>query len=367
MASRLMLAFALAPSGTGATLAALSNVALPLDQNGQKLITGEASAMVHGSEYWFYFNDWGSCPGVDCCDSLLGCASCCFEDPPHPMDQCQSSYGYNHTVQAYVTRDFVSWQNMGQALPLSSRFPGVEFRPCVVYNAKTRLFVMWYEDRAHLHTTPREYCVATSPTPEGPFQTVATNLTMPGWGRVGDFDIFVDDDGAAYHVRTGFDIVRLDENFTGPAEHVGFFQTPNASEGPSMFKRHGTYYITAGTDCCACIGGSSIFVLSAPSPEGPWTYQGDVGSNPTPFDAHSKDNYVTKAQGSSVFRIGDQLIYLGNQWNSGLSESPPGPRHHDLLYWGLIGFETQDSGPDTIAQFVWNDTLVVDVPNTRIV
>ena len=38
-------------------------------------------------------------------------------------------------------------------------------------------------------------------------------------------------------------------------------------------------------------------------------------------------------QGSSVFKVGDQYVYLGNQWNSGLKLTPPGPRNHDLLYW----------------------------------
>jgi hypothetical protein len=38
---------------------------------------------------------------------------------------------------------------------------------------------------------------------------------MPGKGRIGDFNIFVDDNGSAYHVRTGFDIVKLDADYTG--------------------------------------------------------------------------------------------------------------------------------------------------------
>jgi len=338
----------------GAVPATLSNVALPLDQHSEQLITGEATAMVHNNEYWFYFNNWGSCPGVDCCDSAAGCATCCFNNPPHSMQACSNPYGLNHTVQAYRTLDFHAWENMGVALPQSSRHPGIEFRPAVVYNPKTQLFVMWYEDRA---TGLSGYAIATSPTPQGPFTTTHTNVVMPGRGRTGDYNIFVDDDGAAYHVRTGFDIVRLNVNFTGPAEHVASFSTPKSSEGPTMFKRNGTYYITAGTGCCACIGGSSIYVLKAPKPEGPWSYQADVGSNPTPFDAHSKTNFVTKAQGSAVFKVGDQHVYLGNQWNSGLSQSPPGPRNHDLLYWGVIGFEDGN-----ITQFVWQDEVSIEVP-----
>ena len=61
------------------------------------------------------------------------------------------------------------------------------------------------------------------------------------------------------------------------------------------------------------------------------------------FDAHSPNNYVTKAQGSAVFQINGQTVWLGNQWNSGLSQSPPGPRNHDLLYWAVLPFKADGS------------------------
>ena len=37
----------------------LSNEHLPVDQHGVPLITGEASALVHGGAYYFFFNNWG--------------------------------------------------------------------------------------------------------------------------------------------------------------------------------------------------------------------------------------------------------------------------------------------------------------------
>ena len=49
-----------------------------------------------------------------------------------------------------------------------------------------------YEDRG---AGLSGYQVATSPTPQGPFTTTHTNVKMPGKGRVGDYNIFVDDDG----------------------------------------------------------------------------------------------------------------------------------------------------------------------------
>lgn len=200
---------------------------------------------------------------------------------------------------------------------------------------------MWYEDRG---TGLSNYQVATSPVAEGPFTSIEGGSgLLPGKGRVGDYNIFIDDDDKAYHVRTGFDIVLLNDNYTAPAKQVASFSTPKPSEGPTMFKHNGIYYITAGTGCCACLGGSNVYVLSASSPAGPWTFQGDIGSNPVPFDQHSPHNYVTKSQGSAVFKVGDNIIYLGNQWNSGLSETPPGPRKHDLLYFGVLEFEPSPS------------------------
>jgi hypothetical protein len=239
-------------ASAAARTATLSNEALPLDQHGHEIITGEASALVHGGKVYFYFNDWGSCPGVDCCDSAAGCASCCFDKPPHPMLACSNPYGTNHTIRAYETSDLMQWTDLGIALPLSARHAGIEFRPCVVYNQATQKFVMWYEDR---YDGSSGYNVAVATTPAGPFTTVHTSVVMPGRGRTGDFSIFVDDDGRAYHVRTGFDIVLLDADYVAPAAHVSSFTTPRASEGPAMFKRNGTYYVTAGTGCCARVPG----------------------------------------------------------------------------------------------------------------
>jgi len=360
-------AVVVAHGGVAGGAATLSNVALPTDQNGDKLITGEASAMAHDGAYYFYFNNWGNCPGVDCCKSSAGCATCCFNDPPIPytpgcgnLTNGSDPYGVYHTIQAYKTTDFTTWENLGVALDLKHRHAGTEFRPCVVFNKKTGMFVMWYEDRGG---TQKGYNIAVSPNPQGPFTTTHTGVTLPGHGRVGDYNIFVDDDGKAYHVRTGFDIVQLTDDYTAGAMHIGSFTTPRASEGPTMFKRDGTYYVTAGSGCCACIGGSTIYVLASPSPAGPWHYQGDVGSVPGhTFDAHSPDNFVTKAQGSAVVLVGDQHVYLGNQWNSGLKLTPPGPRNHDLLYWGVFDFKANASGAATIQQMVWHDTTTITVP-----
>eukprot|EP00051_Salpingoeca_urceolata_P007973 m.102301 g.102301 ORF g.102301 m.102301 type:complete len:397 (+) comp15503_c0_seq1:66-1256(+) len=326
----------------------LDNTKLPLDTSGNPLLTGEADILVHPSDghFYVYFNNWGGCPGVDCCGTQSGCASCCFTSHPF-TDPCV--YTANHSVVVYRTPDFASWEYRGVALNVSARKAGVEFRPHVVYNPSTKLFVMWYEDR---WSGQRGFAVATSATADGPFTTLHDTVPMTTHDKIGDFDIFVDVSEAAdgttkataYHVRTGFVVEELDETFTKPTGRVAHFSTPKPAEGPVFFKRGGHYYIFAGTGCCACRGGSSIYVFTAPSPLGPFTYRGDIGSNQTSgFDPHSPWNYVTRAQASKVVPVpsgtGSDTTYLwmGNQWVT--SQYPGRPRNHDLLYWWPLEFE----------------------------
>ena len=123
----------------------LSNLALPKDANGGPLITGEADVLVYNGSFYFYFNNWGNCSGVDCCGTEVGCRDCCYfvGEPGYPAATCVETN--NHSVVVYRTPDFATWQFLGEALPASARpDPQIEYRPHVVWNAKTELFVMWY-------------------------------------------------------------------------------------------------------------------------------------------------------------------------------------------------------------------------------
>ena len=134
-------------------------------------------------------------------------------------------------------------------LPATARRAGIEFRPQVIWNAATATAVMWYEDRWSSGTN-RGYAVATAPSPAGPYTTVVESTTTHGAGRVGDYDLFVDTDGSAYHVRTGVVVERLNASYTGTTGAFAAFNNGGV-EGPSMFVRRGTYYITLGVGCCA--------------------------------------------------------------------------------------------------------------------
>jgi len=362
-AAALALALALAVTLAAARTVSLSNTALPLDTAGNLLVTGELTVVATGEgKYAVYTNDWGGCPGVDCCTAAgsPGCAACCFAGPSDPC-----VYTANHSVRAYATADFATYEPLGVVLAPGARRAGVEFRPQVVFCAPIARYVMWYEDR-WTNATNRGYAVAWASAPGGPFTTVAASVELGGRGRVGDFDVFVDPaDGRAWHVRTGLTLVPLAANCSAPAGAP--VELPNAGvEGPALFRRAaGDYFLLAGVGCCACRGGSNVVVYRAAAPRGPWRLQGDVGSNRTAghvFDAHSPYNYVTRAQASKVVAVPSaggetQWLLIGNQWVT--ATAPGRPRDQDLLYFTKLAF---DAASGDILQLVREDACELSVP-----
>jgi len=188
-------------------------------------------------------------------------------------------------------------------------------------------------------------------------------MSLPGSGRDEDYDIFVDDDGQAYHLRTGLTIVQLNATRTGPTgRFVDLGKHTGKEEAPSMFKRNGVYFVIAGRECCVCKGGSNIIVYTSTiSALGPYTLQGDVGSRTDkPFDPYSPNNYITRAQQTKVFPVkaedgSVQYLWVGNQWVT--SALPGQPRNNDLLYWSVLRFANNT----TIEQFVYNESCTLSV------
>jgi hypothetical protein len=72
----------------------------------------------------------------------------------------------NHSVNLWTSTDLSTWTPHGNVLPEDNRVDAILFSPKVIYNARTRLFILWY------NYVPRySYAVATSPSPFGPFST----------------------------------------------------------------------------------------------------------------------------------------------------------------------------------------------------
>ncbi|RZK47583.1 MAG: beta-glucanase, partial [Pedobacter sp.] len=197
-------------------------------------------------------------------------------------------------VHAYSSRDLYNWKDEGIALqvsedPTSDIVKGsIIERPKVVYNKKTKKFVMWF----HLELKGKGYAaahagVATADNINGPYKfiksyrpnagkmpfypagTPADKIVncektantydgyfcrdLPGGQMARDMTVFVDDDGKAYHVFSAeenytLNIAELSDDYTS---HTGKFirmYVGFQTEAPAVFKRNGKYYMI-GSGC----------------------------------------------------------------------------------------------------------------------
>lgn len=165
------------------------------------------------------------------------------------------------------------------------------FRPKVVFNRSTRLYVLWLNTPGF---SGDGYRVLTSPTPTGPF-TLTSKPSLrdggiPDWRgntrtQDGDEGLFVDRQGMAWLVwsRGGRLLEeRLDATYTtgagNPIEIRGFPQLEpwQGAEAPTMFEHDGHFYIAMSLPRCPYCTATGTAIERASSPAGPWSYDGVV-------------------------------------------------------------------------------------------
>lgn len=242
-------------------------------------------------------------------------------------------------VTVYRSRDLLNWESLGlalarEALPEEARERGVCERPKVLWNAKTRRYVMW------MHLDNRQYTyamagVAVSEKPEGPFQfleafrPVRYDFGYPENDRCRqkelgntfrDMNLFLDEDGRAYVFYASEDnrtmyVVQLNEAFTRPAEPLVLGRTwarllvDQYREAPAPFKfRHKYYLITSG---CTGWNPNAADLSVANSLFGPWTSRGNPCVGP-------ERQLTFRAQSTFVLAAPGQppgcFIFMADRW-----------------------------------------------------
>ncbi|RYU90908.1 hypothetical protein EWM62_09735 [Mucilaginibacter terrigena] len=226
--------------------------------------------------------------------------------------------------KTYSSKDMVNWTDRGFLFDAKTpvwqtRCDGKTygcFRPHVIYNQKTRLYVLWinvYDNRVG-------YRVFTSKTPVGPFNEVAephlaVNADMPVAGlNNGDHDTFIDDDGTAYLAFTDWRtkgtivIEKLSDDYlTGTGEYVKGI-TEGETEAPGLFKRKGIYYVVYSDPNCGYCSGTGTSYRTAPSPLGPWSKGIKISDN----SCGGQPSFV------STIKINAETVYLygSDLWNN---------------------------------------------------
>lgn len=209
-------------------------------------------------------------------------------------------------VSCYSSTNLYDWKNEGVALPAVPEDPSHDLhcdkvleRPKVIYNAKTKQFVLW------LHVDSANYAaarsgVAVSDTPVGPFKYLGSfrpnagiwpvNVTdkdkhadngntpplvrdFPGGQMARDMTLFVDDDGKAYHFYASEEnatmhVSLLTDDYLKPSGKYARVLIGRSMEAPAVFKRGGKYYLFAS----GCTGWAPNAARSAVADNifGPW-------------------------------------------------------------------------------------------------
>ena len=264
-------------------------------------------------------------------------------------------------VHCYSSRDLYNWKDEGIALRVSDDPSSPIVRECilerpkVIYNKKTKKFVMWF----HLEPKGAGYGgamvgIAQADRVTGPYTFIrATRATPKMWpvdvlpvhkqpvkpkymadvpnvyehpdsvntlGRdfekgqhSRDMTLYVDDDGRGYHICSSESnsVIHINEltddylDFSG--KYVRAF-VGRRMEAPAIFKKDGLYYFMAS----GCTGWRPNAARSAVAPSiwGPWTELG----NPC-VDAESETTY--RSQSTYILPVAGKknaFIYMGDRW-----------------------------------------------------
>jgi len=274
-------------------------------------------------------------------------------------------------VHVYSSRDLYNWRDEGIALAVSDD-PQSDIargcileRPKVIFNARTRKFVMWF----HLEPKGGGYsgvrsAVAVSEEAKGPFRFVnsfrpnAGNWPMnvpeverqplsanefaeinamelnggprpyypkhalfrrdiTGGQMARDMTLFVDDDGCGYHIYPSEEngtlhVSQLSDDFLTPSgKYVRIFPG-RFHEAPAMMKWRGKYFLI--TSDCTGWAPNAARISSAQNIFGPWEELGNPCLGTGEEIARTfgtQSTFILPVHGKS-----DAFIFMADRWNS---------------------------------------------------
>jgi hypothetical protein len=265
-------------------------------------------------------------------------------------------------VHCYSSKDLYNWKDEGIALKVSDdttsliRKGCVIERPKVIYNKKTKKFVMWF----HHELKGKGYAaamtgVAVSNRVTGPYTWIkslnpnagtwpvnftadqkATKFTekLKDWSEAWktavkqglfvqrdmekgqmarDMNLFIDDNGKAYHIHASEEnltlhISELNDDYTGFSGKYITVAPAGHNEAPALFKKDGKYYmITSG---CTGWAPNAARLMTAGSVMGEWSYLG----NPCRGD---KAEITYNSQSTCILPVPGktgQFIFMADRW-----------------------------------------------------
>lgn len=221
-------------------------------------------------------------------------------------------------VNCYSSRDLLNWNYEGVVLAADTsdsrhdlHVSKVIERPKVIYNERTKKFVMW------MHVDKEDYSysqagLAVSDNPQGPFTYLGS--VRPNGNMSRDMTLFKDDDGKAYLLYASennmtMHICLLADDYLSPTPNYRRILVDEHREAPAVFKRNGSYYLL--TSGCTGWSPNAAAYAIAEQPLGEWKNLGNpcVGADSaTTFQ--SQGTFVLPVEGKE-----NTYIFLADRWN----------------------------------------------------
>ena len=225
----------------------------------------------------------------------------------------------NVGISCYSSRDLTHWKNEGIALHISDD-PSSDItkgsvieRPKVLYNSRTRQYVMWF----HLEMKGQGYRaarvgVATSNSPTGPF--VFLRSFRPDDQMSRDMTLFQDEDGTAYLLTASEEnqtehISQLSDDYLSTSGKWKRVFVGEALEAPTVLRFNGKYYFV-GSHCTGWAPNPAYAAVSD-SIWGPWKPLGNPSVGPQAEKTFlSQGTYMLPVHGKT-----GEFIFAADRWN----------------------------------------------------
>lgn len=221
-------------------------------------------------------------------------------------------------VSCYSSKDLVHWKYEGKALSPNTTDSTSEIytskvieRPKVVYNEKTKKFVMW------MHIDKEDYSfsqagVAVSDKPQGPFKYLGS--VKPNDAMARDMTLFKDDDGKAYlffssENNATMHVCLLSDDYLQPTSTYKRILIGLSREAPAVFKHEGKYYLISS----GCTGWSPNAAAYAVADNilGEWQQKSNPCIGPDAENTYqAQSTFVLPVQGKK-----NQYIFMSDRWN----------------------------------------------------
>jgi beta-xylosidase len=215
-------------------------------------------------------------------------------------------------VSCYRSSDLINWEFRGDLLTKNSH-PELDKanieRPKVIYNDKTKQFVMWMHYEYGGNYDMARAAIAYSDNIEKPFTYIKSFRPFGNMAR--DCTLYKDTDGTAYFLaaaRENYDMAmyRLTDDYLDAKEHIATLWPGGHREAPALVKR-GKYYFLMTSGCTGWAPNQGKYAFST-SIVGPWSELKNIGDETTYL---TQSTFILPVEGKSE----TSYLYIGDRWD----------------------------------------------------